>query len=351
MAQPFDPSRMQLRGEPVPLADSVLTTGAIGVFSASASGALAWHAGSRASNIQLTWLDRQGKSLSVFGPPAADQDIVLSPDATRAVVRDAPNGAPGDLWTLDLARGVRSRLTFRKSIASEAVWSPDGKQIAFASGNDLDTIYEKPSSGAGDEKELLKQPGMRAFLSDWSRDGRFLIYHDGTPKNAGDIWVLPVEGDRKPARLLATEFNEVEAVFSPDTRWVAYTSNESGRYEIYVRPFIAAGPSGVPAFGEGKWQVSRDGGFNPKWTADGRQIIFHGYPDSRFTMAVDVRQNGAAFEAGVPQVLFQGPPAGDYMWDVTPDGKRFLVAVPQGESSAQAPISVMLNWPAQLKKN
>ena len=154
---------------------------------------------------------------------------------------------------------------------------------------------------------------------------------------------------RKPVTLLATEFVEAEAVFSPDMRWIAYASNESGRYEIYVRPFTAAGPSGAPSLGEGKWQVSKDGGASPRWIADGKQIIFEGLQGSGVT-SVDVKANGAAFEAGVAQRLFPTLWS-DYGWDVTSDGKRFLAAAPQGGPVGPVPINVMLNWPALLKKN
>jgi dipeptidyl aminopeptidase/acylaminoacyl peptidase len=149
--------------------------------------------------------------------------------------------------------------------------------------------------------------------------------------------------------LLATDFNEREAAFSPDMHWVAYASNESGRDEVYVRPFTASGPSGAPAFGEGKWQVSKDGGNGPKWRADGKEIIFQAPPNGTAKMVVEVKSNGSALEIGIPQKLFQAPI--DYGWDVTSDGKRFLLSVPpQGQQAAQIPITVVLNWPAQLKK-
>ncbi len=161
--------------------------------------------------------------------------------------------------------------------------------------------------------------------------------------------MLPLEGGHKPVVLLATQFPESQGSFSPDMRWIAYTSGESGRNEVYVRPFIASGASGAPSLGEGKWQISKDGGDGPRWSTDGREIIFEAPPSGTLKMAVEVKTNGAAFEAGVPQRLFQAPI--DYGWDATADGKRFLLAVPPIQrSGAQIPITVVLNWPAQLKK-
>jgi eukaryotic-like serine/threonine-protein kinase len=351
MAQPFDAAKLQLTGEPVPMAEHVATTQSIGVFSVSPSGTLAYRAGVENGNYQLTWFDRQGKLLSTFGQPGPDQDIVLSPDGTRGAVRDAGAASPSDLWTLDFARGVRTRFTFRQNIGSDAVWSPDGSRIAFSAGLNRDTIYEKASSGAGDEQEMLKEPGKIHLPTNWSHDGRFLLYDiTNTPRTGRDMWVLPLQGDRKPVLLLATEFTEGQGSFSPDMRWIAYTSNESGRAEVYVRPFIPSGPSGMPALGEGKWQVSKDGGQSPKWRGDGKEILFQAPPTGTRKMAVDVKANGAAFEIGIPQQVFQSPL--DYGWDVTSDGKRFLMSVlPQGQQAAQVPITVVLNWPALLRKN
>jgi eukaryotic-like serine/threonine-protein kinase len=349
MAQLFDAKWLQLRGEPVPVAESVGSQGSLAFFSVSVGGTLAWRTANQSGSYQLTWFDRQGKILSTFGQPGSDQSVVLFPDGSRGAVRDAARDADGDLWTLDFARGVRTRFTFRQSRGSGAVWSPDGSRIAFAAGAVLDTVYEKASSGAGDEKELLKEPGKVHVPTSWSRDGGFLLYYTvDIPKTRDDLWVLPLQGDRRPVLLLATSFNELNPAFSPDMRWIAYTSNESGRNEVYVRPFTAAGPSGAPALGEGKWQVSRDGGDFSRWSGDGKQIVFAVPSNGTTFTAVDVKANGAALEMGVPQRLFVGP--ANNGWDVTGDGKRFLVAAPQGAQTALAPVTVMLNWPALLKK-
>ncbi|HEX5432248.1 MAG TPA: protein kinase [Bryobacteraceae bacterium] len=354
MAQPFDPDRLTLSGEPVPLIDQVATTLSIGVFSVSPSGALAYLSGIQGGALQLTWFDRQGKTLSTFGQQSSDQSVRLSPDGRRAAVRDASPQVPGDMWTLDFERGVRTRFTFRQSVGSPAVWSSDGRRIAFGSGSGDDTIYEKDSSGSGEEKELLKEPGIIHVPSDWSRDGRFLLYSVlNRPNTGNDMWVLPLESPdgpaRKPVLLLGAKFHEQQAVLSPDMHWIAYTSDESGRNEIYVRPFIASGPSGAPVLGEGKWQISRDGGTSPRWTAAGKEIVFQAPPTGTLKMAVNVTANGDGFEPGIPKLLFRAPV--DFGWDATADGKRFMLSIPpMVQQSSQIPITVVLNWPALLKK-
>jgi Tol biopolymer transport system component len=349
MVQPFDAGKLQLRGEPVPVAEHVGTTGSSGAFSVSPTGVLAYRTGAAqaAGSTQPTWFDRQGKVTNTFGQPGPDLGLVLSPDATHAAGRDALQNARGDIWLLDFARGVRTRFTFRQTAGSYPVWSPDGSRIFFAAGNLLDTIYEKAASGAGEEKELLKKPGEVKLPTSVSRDGRFLLYTiANVPKTGNDLWLLPLEGERKPVLLLGTEFIEALGSFSPDMRWIAYGSNESGRGEIYVRPFVASGPS----LGEGKWQVSKDGaaGVLPKWRSDGKEIIFAGLNNA--LMAVDVNGTGPAFQMGTPQQLFTAPP--NTGGDVTADHKRFLFTVSpgQGQQAAQTPITVILNWQADLKK-
>jgi hypothetical protein len=348
MAQPFNAGRLEVTGEPIAVAEQLGTAGYHGFFSVSPSGALAYRTDAQAAGFQLTWFDRPGKTQGTFGGLSPDRGIALSADGTRAAVRDANGTSRGDIWTLDFARGVRTRFTFRQTSGSNPVWSPDGSRIAFASGNLLDTLYEKASSGAGDEKELLKKPGEIKTPSSWSRDGRFLLYYTfNVPKTLQDLWVLPMEGDRRPVLLLGTEFQEREGSFSPDMRWVAYTSSESGRPQVYVRPFLASGSSKAPSLGEGKWQVSKDGGTLAKWRADGKELIFRAPNGS--PMAVDVAATGAAFQAGVPKQLFALPAnVGD--WDVTADGKRFLAEVPPAQQIFRTPIIVVLNWEAALKK-
>jgi serine/threonine protein kinase len=348
MAQPFDAGNLKVTGEPVPVVEGVATTGSIGVFSVSPSGALAYRSGASAGNYLLTWVDRQGKTLDTFGQNGFDQRVRLSPDGAHGVVRDTASNARGDLWTLDFARGIRTRFTFRQSAGSTGVWSPDGSKIAFSAGALMEILYEKASTGAGEEKELWKEPGKILVPTSYSRDGRFLLYYTVNPGGgAADLFVLPLEGDRKPISLLSTRAAEGELMFSPDMHWIAYVSDESGRFEIYVRPFVASPPS----LGDGKWQISRDGGRSPRWRADGKEIVFDAFPNGVPKMGVEVNGSGSAFQAGVPQRLFQNPGgAPDLGWDVAADAKRFLISLPPAQQSTQTPITVVLNWQAQLKK-
>jgi Tol biopolymer transport system component len=350
MAQRFDDGRMELEGTPVPVAEDVETTWfSTGVFSVSEGGTLAYRAASPSGTFQLTWLDRQGQTLGTVGPPGTDTSIALSPDGTRAVVKDSPYGVPGDLWTLDVASGRRARLTFAKDVYSPGVWSPDGARIAYAAGRLGDTIVTKAASGLGDEQELLKESGVRHFVTSWSRDGKFLLYHaENAPKTGYDQWALRLE-DGKPTLLLGETFNEWAGVFSPDMRWLAYVSTETvSNSEVYVRPFRVSELGGEPALGDGKWQVSRDGGNWPLWRDD-KEILFNRFPSESTFFAVPVNTNSAAFESGVPQRLVLPPAASSISADSF-DGQRFMMAVPQVQETARAAIRVVLNWPTLVNK-
>jgi hypothetical protein len=254
----------------------------------------------------------------------------------------------GDLWALDLSSGRRTRLTFRKDNYSPGIWSPDGSRVAYGGGNLGDSIYEKSASGIGDAKELLNEPGVRHYPTSWSADGRFLLYDIENASETGwDVWVLSLEGDRNPVRLLGDAHNEWSAVFSPDMRWIAYASLEAGGNEVqvYVRPFRVS-DAGVPSLGESKWQVSREFGNYPIWrNAD--EIAFSNAPFGTALFAVRVEASGTAFESGVPEQLFALP---SFSLDVTSDGQRFLLAAPTVQNSAPPLMSVVLNWPALVRK-
>jgi dipeptidyl aminopeptidase/acylaminoacyl peptidase len=352
MAQAFDAAKLKLVGEPVPVAEQVGTVAGTGFFSVSASGAvLAYRTGGAANNRQLTWFDREGKVLGTAGEPGRHGAVSLSPDGARAAIpRFTTDSGLGDIWLHDFARGgVSTRFTFdgranASAVSKGPVWSPDGSRIVFsASRGAAGDLYEKPSNGAGDESPILRSAEAKE-PNDLSRDGRFLLYAEQNPKTNYDLMVLPLEGDRKPVPLAHTPSIEAQGSFSPDVRWFAYASNEAGRAEVYVQPFNPPGSKSSPT--AGKWQVSRDGGSKPKWRADGKEIFFRALNGS--PMAVDVTTS-STFQYGIPKQLFALPVnVGD--WDVTADGKRFLVAMPlQAQQNANTPITVVLNWEAGLK--
>jgi Tol biopolymer transport system component len=226
---------------------------------------------------------------------------------------------------------------------SHPVWSPDGSRIIFSSGNHL---YQKPTSSVKDAELLLKASSPQAM--DWSRDGRFLLYRVFDPKTDWDFWVLPLEGDKKPVPFLVTEFRERDPRFSPDGHWVAYISDESGHYEIYVRSF-AMNSAGTAVEASVKWKISDGYGRKTLWRGDGRELYYTGGDGQ--VMAVEIATN-PEFKPGKPQPLGFSAGGSDTAWDCTADGRRFLVAVPKTEpkSKGQEPYTVILNWQASLKK-
>jgi Tol biopolymer transport system component len=242
-----------------------------------------------------------------------------------------------DLWLLDSTRQMRFTSGSAGNITLFPIWSPDGSRIAFEHvGSGSIKVSMKPSTG-GDEEVLLESPLVKV-PTDWSPDGRFLLYYVPDPKTGTDLWVLPLDGQRVPFIFLKTEASELLGQFSPDGHWVAYQSNESGRHEIYVRPF--------PGPGE-QFPISTAGGVYPRWSADGKELYYIA-PDAKL-MAVTISAKGSAFEAGTPTALFQTRRVGGGsnvvgrgpQYDVTPDG-RFLINTEAG--SGAAPITLLLNW-------
>jgi Tol biopolymer transport system component len=344
MAQPFDNRRLELKGQATPVAEQVGDNnngGGHGAFSASANDVLVYWRGSATPDRQLTWYGRQGKVLGTAGEPGDYRELALSPDGTRVALMKR-SGQASDLWLLDLSRDTSTRFTFglATGIDSHPVWSPDGSRIIFSSGNDL---YQKPTSSVKDAELLLKSHAPQAMS--WSRDGRFLLYRMFDPKTDWDFWVLPLEGDKKPVPFLVNAFREDDARFSPDGHWVAYISDESGDYEVYVRSF-AMNSTGTAVEAGGKWQISNGYGDQPCWRGDGRELYYRARDGQ--VMAVEIATN-PEFRPGKPQPL--GFLAGAE-WDCTADGRRFLVATPKttGKGDRPEPYTVILNWQASLNK-
>jgi Tol biopolymer transport system component len=344
MAQPFDAGRLELTGRAVQLADQVSTNLFNGLFSVSNNGVLAF-ATTGGDSRQLTWYDRQGKVLGHVGEPAARDELALSPDGTRVAEGRSDNQGQWVVWMLDVARGVNTRLTFEDG-GGNAVWSPDGRQIAYApTGGQSPDLYLKPANGANQAELLVHSDGIKTPM-DWSADGRYLLYLQRTKDRRIDLWVLPMMGDRKPFPYLVTPFSKSQAQFSPDGKWVVYTSNESGTVEAYVQPF--------PMSSGGKWPVSNGGGAQPRWSRDGKELFY--FAPNETLMAVDFNASGGTVQLGIPKPLFRasvlggtgGAPTIAWRWDVSKDGQRFLVNTSLEEADA-SPITVLLNWPSVVK--
>jgi serine/threonine protein kinase len=339
MAQAFDPERLRLSGEMVPLAEPVGTElfGFLPAFSVSDSGVLAYSSGAAGANRELVWLDRTGKQMGSASPPGDYGNFRLSPDEKKIAMDRSVAQSAQDIWVLDLLRGVTSRLTFDPAMDNLPIWSPDGLRVLFPSNRTGSfDLYIKAASGAGQEEPLIKMGTPTGWATDWSRDGRFILYQIPAARTGQDLWIAPQFGDRKPFPYLQTQFNEQAGAFSPDGHWVAYVSDESGRNEIYVQAF--------PLSGE-KHQISSGGGSEPYWKKDGTELFY--LAADRNLMAVPIKL-GTTLTPGTPKALFPIPVSEQqHSYAVTADGQRFLVSRLAGE---MPPITVVLNWEAGLKK-
>jgi len=312
-------------------------------FSVSNSGILAYSTGELVGGAQtreMAWMDRAGKRLGVIGQPDKIAGMAMSPNE-KGILFGLFNegGDTSDIWLLDVERGVPSRFTFRPGLSGSGIWSPDGSTSVFAYNNRA--IYRKPANGTGTE-ELLMTGGINNRPLDWSQDGKFVVYQSYGGATGTDLWLLPLQGDHKPVPYLQTPFNEANAQFSPDGRWMAYVSNESGQPQVYVQAIPASGA---------KWQISPTGGDQPRWRRDGKEL-FYISADRKLTV-VSVK-SGTAFEAGTPHSLFEldpiyAPFSGRFAYQPTADGKRFLILA-NVSGAVGPPITVVLNWQAGLKK-
>jgi Tol biopolymer transport system component len=348
LAQPFDAGRLRLTGEPAVVADRiwVARSAAQASFSVSQTGVLAY-VNAALWNLQLAWVDRAGKSLGTVGPPDRYFDEIpqISPDGSRIAIARGPFESE-DVWVVSLVGGTEARLTFDPAGDSEPIWSSDGRAILFQSRRSANglALFLKDAGGAGKEDAVEVIP-RDSHLWDWSRDGRFIVYSTIGMQGAADLWVLPRVGDRKPFPFAQSPFHKTQAQISPNGRWLAYASYESGKDEVYVQSFPAPGS---------RRQVSLAGGVQPRWRRDGAELFYLG--SDQTLMAVPVTATEGTFEVGRPRPLFRTRiiPQGsqslwfDTLYDVTPDGQRFLILGPPDEPGP--PITVVLNWLGALKK-
>ena len=324
------------------------------------------------SPFTLVWVDKNGKEEPLTADPGFCAGLSISPDGTR-VALEIGSALNGDIWILDLTRGNKTPLTFFKGLDLNPVWSPDSKMVFFNSSREEPGIYTKAANGTGEAERVFSLPGRYIRPSSISRDGKTLLFaerDDSTDEPAAavpnwDISALPMEGERKRRVLLKETYAELIPKISPDGRYLAYASNESGQMEVYVRPF--------PDVDKDRWQVSTNGGESPRWSLDGRELYYITYPASIAkstagsmakvvleyllpkVMAVKV-ETEPIFKPGKPEILFQGPYSTRRGWDIDPDGKRFLMIKPRimagSESASEIPrkISIVLNWFEELKE-
>ena len=338
MAQPFDPGKGTLRDEPQSLAKGVMNDVSTWHMDASASGdgLLVLGSGGTA-DLQLVWMDRSGKQIGTIADKFSDlQGAVISPQGDRVALQI--DSGLNDIWVLDLARGVRTRLTFGPVANTNPVWSPDGKWIAYTSArNSRLNLYRKRSDGSGAEELLFADEQMTlaapTTADDWSGDDKYLIYSRYSSEG-WKIWTLPLEGERKPRLVIA---RGSQGRLSPDGHWLAYSSDESGLIQVYVVAFGG---------GQGKWQVSANGGAMPQWSKDGKELY---YIDSTFNiLAVPVKNGSGILQFGAAQTLVSNYSAPQVIYNVAPDGKKILIdRVAQQVSQS---VTVVTNFTAELKK-
>jgi dipeptidyl aminopeptidase/acylaminoacyl peptidase len=349
-AQTFDPTRLRLSGKPVPVASHIVNDTAFGVaaISSSASGLFAYRSGP-AEGRQFTWFDRSGRELGKLGEidTSDPSDPALSPDGREvAVSRDVDENR--DIWLLDTSSGVLRRLTADPGIDRSATWSPDGQRLVFTSNRKgVGELYQTSSSG-GDEKMFLSTTEAKQ-TGDFSPDGRFLLFRTQNLKTKYDIWAVPVNRGRssslellegqEPFVVVRTNSDERDPQVSPDGKWIAYESDESGRFEIYVQPFPGPGL---------KLPVSRGGGAQVRWPRHGKELFYIALDDRLMAVAITLDTQRQTVTAGVPVPLFTTNVGGAVtvrrqQYVVSADGQRFLMNTIKDQASA-SPITVVQNW-------
>jgi eukaryotic-like serine/threonine-protein kinase len=342
MAQSMDPTTGELRGQAERVAEDVLVDGTIwrAGFDASDTGLLAYAAGGLIP-AQAAWYDRSGKEVGTAGQGVFNLNSVrLSPDGTR--LASEAGDANSEIWINELKRQVNARLTFGAGASSTPVWSPDGRWIAYGGTRGKNNLYRKASNGMGEEELLLEGNGLNRLPSDWSPDGKSLLFGVGDFASTGQIWTLPLEGDRKPVSLVQGNFVAANGRFSPDGHWVAYNSTESGRPEVYVMQFGG---------GAGKWQVSGAGGVLPVWRHDGKELFYWSLDNTLVSVPVTLKNDGVEVGASHPMFRLrsaQGNVGLISPYDVAGDGQRFVVI--ETPQVASRPITLVTNWTAELKQ-
>ena len=342
MAHAFDPDALELKGDPFPITESIQFNPrfSVATYSVSQTGVMVYEARTISATPEVALVNPKGEKLNSFGELELFNRARLSRDA-RKVALDLYDisSRNADVWLQEVQRGVRTRFTFDAAVDWLPVWSPDGASIVFSSQrNGPGDLYKKSASGASNE-ELLYQSSYNKAATDWSTDGKFLLFNVlGDPKNKTDIWILPMNGEGKPSPFLQTEYSESNARFSPDRKWIAYQSDASGKNEIYVRPFPGPGA---------QWQVSASGGTFPTWNRSGREIFFL---NGSKIMSAEVNGNGSTFETGKVKLYFDPQIVGGItVYDISDDGQKILLGITKAQRITE-PMTLVINWPAEARK-
>jgi serine/threonine-protein kinase len=350
LAVPFDLKTLAVAGGPVPVVEGVwrraLQYGGAPQYAVSDSGTLVYIPGTANALAQrtLVWVERNGKEEPIAAPPNDYCEPRISPDGTKLAL-EIRTGTKADIWIWDLIRETMTRLTFNEG-SFNPLWTLDGKRVAFRTPS---SVFWKAADGTGGDEKLSSVPSTMVFPWAWSSDGKVLVTTEYSVVGGAGAYIgsLSMESDHKSRPLLLEKYSEIHPKISPDGRWMAYMSNESGKFEIYVRPF--------PDVNKGKWQVSTSGGDIPLWSPNGRELFYRN-GDSVLAVAVE---DGQTFKCGKPEVLFRGTYVSSssqnmHIWDISPDGKRFLmIKEPQSAPSAGGgphKINIVLNWTEELKQ-
>ena len=341
MAHPFDPDALELKGDPFPITESVQfnTRWSIASFSVSHTGILVHRVSSASLVPDLVLVDPKGKTLASFGQPEIFVSARFSRDS-RKIAMDLYDikVRNSDVWLYEIGRGVNTRFTFDPAVDWYPIWSPDGSKVVFSSNRKgRYDLYDKISTGAANEQAIVESAEDKS-PTDWSPDGKFVLFQSSNLRTKSDVWVVPMTDDRKPFPFLQTEYSESNARFSPDMKWIAYQSDEAGPNQIYVRPFPGPGA---------KWQVSTSGGTRPSWNRNGKEIF---YLNGGKIMSAQVNGSGSTFETGKVKLHFDPSSiGGTAVRDISGDGQNILVEIPRSKQSA-TPLTLILNWDAELKK-
>ena len=351
MAQPFDLKKLEVTGEPLPVAQQIQYDGRFSraVFSVSQNGLLLYQSSSARWARELALFDIKGEKINSFGQPEIYVRARLSRDGKRIAMELVDIQSHNiDLWLYEIARGIQTRFTFDPQADIAPLWSPNGDRIVFSSNRKgRYNLYMKATSGSAPDELLTDFNALDKYADDWSPDGKYILFEtNADPKTKNDLWILPMAGDRKPVPFLQTEFNENNGAFSPDMKWIAYVSDESGKNEIYVRPFVEPG-SQKTSSELGKWQVSANGGGAVIWRNDGK-AIFYGVGNK--LMLAEVKATGSTLEVlKVTQHMDLQTKQQIRGLDISSDGKRLLGQVtPSQEKSV--PLTLVVNWNEELKK-